>query len=191
MADDEPIGRWKRLESETVFRCRVFDLRRERSRSPRTGKDHDFFVLEAGDWVNILPVTAAGEVVLVRQFRHGIADFSLEVPGGMVDPEDASPLHAARREMVEETGYDATDIVPLGLVHPNPAIQGNRCHTFLARGAFRIGSPSLDGTEEVEVVLVPLADVPRLVAEGAISHALVVAAFYRHELLERAGRDGR
>lgn len=188
MADDEPIRRWQRLESETVYRCRVFALRRDRARSPRTGADHDFFVLDACDWVNIVPITADDEVVLVRQFRHGIADFSLEVPGGMIDPEDPSPLHAARREMIEETGYDADEILPLGPVHPNPAIQGNLCHTFLARGARPVGKPSLDGTEEVEVVLVPLRDVPRLVAEGAISHALVVAAFYRHELLERGGR---
>jgi len=184
------IRPWERLESETVYRCRVFSLRRDRSRSPRTGDDHDFFVLDACDWVNILPITDDDRVVLVRQYRHGVGDFTLEIPGGMVDPEDESPLHAARREMVEETGYDAVDVVPLGLIHPNPAIQGNRCHTFLARGATRVAQPSFDGTEEAEVELVHVDDLPRLVAEGTISHALVVVAFYWHELARRGGLGG-
>jgi ADP-ribose pyrophosphatase len=176
---------WQRLASETVYRCRVFSLRCDRSRSPRTGADHDFYVLEAGDWVNVVPITPSGEIVLIRQYRHGIGDFTFEIPGGMVDPEDASPLAAARREMREETGYDSADLVPLGVVHPNPAIQGNRCHTFLARDVVKRGEPSFDGTEEAEVVLVPAADVPSWVREGRISHALVVAAFYWHDLLRR------
>lgn len=182
MASDRAIKPWQRLASEIVYRCRVFALRRDRSRSPRTGNDHDFFVLEAGDWVNIVPITSDDQVVLIRQYRHGVADFTLEIPGGMVDPEDASPLAAARREMVEETGYDTDDVTPLGVLHPNPAIQGNRCHTFLARNAVRTGDPTFDTTEEAEVVLVPLEDIARLVRDGRISHALVVAAFYWHHL---------
>ncbi|MBU6281450.1 NUDIX hydrolase [bacterium] len=185
MAKRPGIRPWERLESETVWNCRVFSLRRDRSRSPRTGDDHDFFVLDACDWVNVVPITPDDRVVLVRQYRHGVADFTLEIPGGMVDPEDESPQHAARREMLEETGYDSDDVVPLGQIHPNPAIQGNRCHTFLARGATLVAKPSFDGTEEAEVELVPVEDLPRLVAEGVISHALVVVAFYWHELARR------
>jgi 8-oxo-dGTP pyrophosphatase MutT (NUDIX family) len=177
---------WKRLESETVYTCKVFSLRRDRSRSPRTGNDHDFFVLDAGDWVNIVPIRSDGRVVLIRQYRHGVADFTLEVPGGMVDATDPSPLAAARREMIEETGYDSEDVIALGQIHPNPAIQGNRCHTFLARDVERRFEPSFDTTEETEVELVPLAEIPGLVRSGRISHALVVVAFYWHDLL-RAG----
>ena len=191
MAKRGGIRPWQRLESETVYTCRVFSLRRDRSRSPRTGRDHDFFVLDAGDWVNIVPITPDDRVVLVRQYRHGVGDFTLEIPGGMVDPEDESPLHAARREMLEETGYDCADVVPLGHIHPNPAIQGNRCHSFLARGATRVAQPNFDGTEEAEVELVHVDDLPRLVAEDVISHALVVVAFYWYDLLRRGpGADG-
>ena len=190
MSGDKRIQPWRRLSSETVYRCRVFSLRRDSSRSPRTGHDHDFFVLDACDWVNIVPITPDDEVVLIRQWRHGIADFTLEVPGGMVDPEDASPLHAARREMVEETGYDSDDVVPLGRIHPNPAIQGNHCHTFLARNVVLRSEPCFDGTEEAEVVLVPRAGIPDLVRSGRISHALVVVAFYWHDQLVRR-EDGR
>jgi len=177
------IGHWQRLGSETVYSCRVFSLARRRNRSPRTGQAHDFFVLESTDWVNIVPLTADDQVVLIRQYRHGVDGITLEVPGGMVDASDPSPLHAARREMREETGYDADDIVTLGSIHPNPAIQVNRCHTFLARDAVKRFEPYFDTTEETEVVLVPLREIPELVRQGQISHALVVVAFYWHHLM--------
>ncbi|MBI3302470.1 MAG: NUDIX hydrolase [Deltaproteobacteria bacterium] len=93
------IQPWQRLGSETVYTCRIFSLRKDRNRSPRDGREHDFFVLDSGDWVNIVPVTPDDQVVLIHQYRHGIDDITLEIPGGMVDPHDPSPLHAARREM--------------------------------------------------------------------------------------------
>ena len=169
---------WTRLDQSTVYETRVFNLLRQRSRSPRTAREHDFFVLDAGDWVNIIPLTPENEVVLIRQYRHGIEGFTLEVPGGMVDATDGSPQIAAIREMQEETGYDASDVVPLGRTHPNPAIQGNYCHTFLARGAVKTATPSFDGTEETEVVLVPLAEIPSCIQNGQITHALVIVAFH-------------
>jgi 8-oxo-dGTP pyrophosphatase MutT (NUDIX family) len=170
------------VASEAVFGCRVFALRRERRRSPRDGLAHDFFVLDTPDWVNVIPVTSDGRVVMIRQYRHGIDEITLEIPGGTVDAGDPSPLDAARREMREETGYDSEDIVALGWVHPNPAIQNNRCHTFLARSVVKRAEPRWESTEETEVVLVPVDDLPALVRDGSISHALVVAAFYWHGL---------
>ena len=180
------IKPWQRLDSEMVYTCRVFSLRRDRSRSPRTGSEHDFFILDACDWVNIVPLTADDQVVMVRQYRHGVGDFTLEIPGGMVDAEDASPLVAARREMVEETGWDSDDLVALGAVHPNPAIQGNRLHTFVARGVENLHDTHFDTTEETEVELVPRGALPGLVAEGLISHALVISALYLFDLWRTA-----
>ena len=179
------IKPWRRLDSETVYSCRIFSLQKNRSRSPRTNKEHDFFVLDSGDWVNIIPVTADDHVVLIRQYRHGTEDFTLEIPGGMVDQEDPSALHAARREMQEETGYDSKDIIPLGAIHPNPAIQGNRCHSFLARNVEKRFEPSFDTTEETEVILVHASELPELVRQERITHALVVVAFYWYDLLRR------
>jgi ADP-ribose pyrophosphatase len=176
------IKPWQRLDTEMVYTCRVFSLRRDRSRSPRTGSDHDFFILDACDWVNVVPLTADEHVVMVRQYRHGVGDFTLEIPGGMVDAEDRSPLVAARREMVEETGWDSDDLIELGAVHPNPAIQGNRLHTFVARGVEDLHETHFDTTEETEVEAVPLAEIPRLIASGVISHALVISAFYLFDL---------
>ncbi len=185
------IQKWQRLASETLYTCRVFSLRKDANRSPRDGRTHDFYVLDSPDWVNIIPITPEGQVVMIHQYRHGVDQITLEIPGGMVDPHDPSPLHAARREMQEETGFDSEDIISLGAIHPNPAIQGNRCHTFLAQNAVKRFDPHFDTTEEAEVTLVPLNNIPALVQQGAISHALVVVAFYWHDLLSGAPKRER
>lgn len=172
---------WERLGSEVQGDHRVFRVRADRMRSPRTGDDHTFYVIEATDWVNVIPVTPDGRFVFVRQWRHGTEEVTLEVPGGMVDDgEDAG--EAARREMREETGYDTDRLVYLGSVAPNPAIMDNTCATYLALDARPTAERALDVGEDIEVVLVDPADVPRLVRAGAITHALVVVAFYLHDL---------
>ncbi len=170
--------RWRTLDSERVFETPIFDLHRRRSAHPRRG-ERDFFVIDPADWVNIIPLTPKQEVIMVRQFRHGIGAFTLEIPGGMIDPDDPSPGAAGRREMIEECGYDSEDIVALGRVHPNPAIQPNFCYSFLARNVRKIsvthGNP--DSSEETEVVVVPRESIRSLIASGKITHALVIAAF--------------
>jgi len=170
--------RWQTLASEQVYSTPIFDLHRRKSGHPTRGDRH-FYVLEAPAWVNSIPLTPKREVVMVRQYRHGISGFTLEIPGGMVDPEDRTPAIAARREMVEETGYDGSRIIALGKVHPNPAIQPNICYSFFARDVRQMGRPHADpdGSEETEVTLVPLAQIKGLIASGKITHALVITAF--------------
>jgi 8-oxo-dGTP pyrophosphatase MutT (NUDIX family) len=147
--------------------------------SPPDGRDaRSFYVIEAPDWINVVPLTLDRRVVFVRQFRYGTNDFTLEIPGGMCDPGE-QPRASALRELREETGYATVDLVDLGWVHPNPAIQSNRCHTFLARDVVRVGDPAPDGDEAFEIVTAPLDEVPGLIRDGAITHSLVVAAFYR------------
>jgi len=175
------IQRWETVASRVRGDYEVFRVREDRCRSPLTGAEHPFYIIEASDWVNVIPVTPEGQIVCVEQYRHGTDEVSLEIPGGIIDPGDASPAHAARREMVEETGYDADAIVPLGSVAPNPAILNNRCYTFLAPGARLRHATRFDATEHLAVRLVDPADVPGLVAGGRIAHALVVAAFYLYE----------
>ena len=172
---------WEKLDSEEVANFRIFKMRRDKRRSPRTGKEHSFFVLESPDWVNIIPLTPEGEVVMIHQFRHGTEEVTLEIPGGMVDASDDDPAESVRRELLEETGYAAEEIIHIGTVQPNPAFLNNKCFTYLALNARRQQPPQLDGSEDIAVELVPLADVMGLIGNGRISHALVVAAFYHYE----------
>lgn len=177
---------WPLISSRHESSFRIFNLRMDRSVSPRTEKAYDFIVLESALWVNVIPLTEAEEVVLIRQFRHGIREVTLEIPGGLVDAGDA-PSAAAKRELLEETGYQGEAWVDLSYVHPNPAIQDNRCHTFLALGVKPTGVQSLDEKEDIEVVLKPLAEIPRLIREGEITHSLVICAFWRFFMEYRPG----
>jgi ADP-ribose pyrophosphatase len=141
-----------------------------------SGLTKRFSVIEAVDWVNVIALTPTNDVVLLRQYRVGIAKVCLEIPGGMVDPgEDA--LTAAARELVEETGYTAPEWRRLGVLSTNPAIFNNYLHSYLALGATKTHAQKLDGSEIVEVETVPLAKVTDLLRRGAIEHSLVVAAF--------------
>jgi len=129
-------------------------------------------------------LTASGEVVLIEQYRHGTEEISLEIPGGMVDAGE-SPRDAATRELLEETGYAATEISFLGRTRPNPAIQNNWIHTYLARGVEYRCEPTCEGTEQTAVRLVPLERIPALIAEGKIDHSLVVVGFHLLGLYEK------
>jgi len=176
---------WDIVKSDIAYRCRIFSVRRDESRSQQSGESHDFHVIETRDWVNIIPVTKDEQVVMVRQFRHGIRALTLEVPAGIIDDADPSPAIAATRELREETGYAAGAVVALGAVHPNPAIMNNRCHMFAAFDAEKVGEQALDATEELSVETVPLIEIPALIRSGAISNALTIVAFQLLGLVER------
>ncbi len=170
---------WQPQRVETLFRHRLFALHRQELVAGEARRES--LVLEAPDWINVVPLLADGQVLLVRQWRYGIAAPTLEIPGGMVEGEDHRA--AAERELLEETGYRARTWRLLGEVHPNPAFLSNRCTTWLATDLERVGEPAGDGEEEIQLESAALAEVPHLIANGAIRHALVVAAFY---LLEHA-----
>lgn len=182
------IKRWQKIASRTVADFRIFQLREDTSLSPRTGADYRFFVLDTPDWINILPLTRDGEAILIRQYRHGTEEVTLEIPGGMVDVTDKSPALSAQRELLEETGYMAEEIIHLGSVAPNPAILSNSCHTYLALNVRQISQPQLDGAEDIEIEIVKAEDLPYLVTSGQITHALTIAAFYFYERY-RQNRD--
>ena len=185
MPNDKPMP-WKVVESEKLQDCRVFEVYRSRARSPRTADDHDFYRIEADEWVNVVALTPEQEFVMVRQYRHGSGDVTLEIPGGIVDPGE-TPGQAAARELLEETGYRGRDASWLGTVNPNPALFGNGCHTFLVRDAEKIQEVANDGvTEHTVVELLPRVDLHRRLRAGEIGHALVMAGLYWFELGEEA-----
>lgn len=165
------------VSTECALDTRIFRVDRVRRRSQSKGLEHDYYRLDTVDWVNVIPVTRRGELILVRQERHGIGAHTLEIPGGMIDVGE-DPAAAALREMREETGYEGSLAEPLGWLYPNPAIQSNRLHMFLARDVVKAGAPEADAQEEVEVVTVPITQARELVKSGVITHALVICALY-------------
>ena len=168
---------WRVKSSETVADCRIFKVRKDVVLSPRTGEAHDMFVLEQPNWVNIIPLTSDEHVIMVEQWRHGTRSIHLETPGGLMD-ERESPEQCARRELLEETGYEAGKIVHLGTVHPNPSIQNNLQHYELAIDCRKVAEPKLDHAEDIAVRLISLADVPRMIETGKITHGIVIGGFY-------------
>ncbi|HET6204068.1 MAG TPA: NUDIX hydrolase [Planctomycetota bacterium] len=166
---------WRIVASEPLASVRVFRIRGDWAVSPRTGEVSRFTILEGREWVNVVALTDVGEIVMVRQYRHGAREVTLEIPGGIID-EGERPAQTAARELREETGYRARSIESLGWCWPNPATQTNRLHAFLALGCRRVGRVQPDPREDLEPVVVPFDRIPSLVAKGAIRHALVLAA---------------
>ena len=171
------VRRWEIVRSESLQDCKVFRVRRALVRPPGSAATHPFYSIEADSWVNVVPITRDEQVVMVRQYRHGSREITLEIPGGIIDPGE-EPAEAAARELIEETGHRAGHLRALGSLNPNPALFGNRVHTFLAEGVEQVGEVMNGPLEETEVELVPIRDVPALVRRGEIDNALVIAALH-------------
>jgi ADP-ribose pyrophosphatase len=179
------IRPWKKQGSRSVGDFRIFQLRADRVISPRTGAEHEMYVIETVDWVNIVALTPDDRLVMVEQYRHGSDTVELEIPGGMIDSDDPSPLEAGLRELREETGYEGQRAHIIGRVFPNPAIQANTCYTVLVHHCHLRHAIQLDHGEDLATRLVPVADIPQLVAAGRIQHSLVVVALYYFDLWRR------
>ncbi|MBI9083247.1 MAG: NUDIX hydrolase [Desulfobacterales bacterium] len=177
------MKRWKKEPATEIYRNRMFALKRTRCRHPEKGVVHDFFSIDAGDWINVVATTEGGRFVLVRQHRLGIDEITLEIPGGMVDPGD-TPEQSATRELAEETGYRAGRMTLLKTLSANPAILTNRLHVFHAAGCVRCGDQHLDAAEDIEVELVTRAEILEMLRNGDIHHSLVVAALGLYFLSE-------
>jgi ADP-ribose pyrophosphatase len=179
------IKPWQKISSQPLGDFRIFQLRTDRSVSPRTLQAHDFIVLDCVNWVNVVAVTPSQELVMIEQFRHGSNTIELEIPGGMIDPSDNTPEAAGLRELREETGYAGENPRIIGKIFPNPAIMSNTCFTVLVENCRCIHPVEFDHGEDLVTRLVPFAEIPGLIANGKIRHSLVVVGLYYFELWER------
>jgi ADP-ribose pyrophosphatase len=184
------IKPWPTLSSTQLGDYRIFRVHSDIKRSPRTGKEHDFFVIDSTNWVNVIAVTPQKELVMIEQFRHGSNTIELEVPGGVMDPHDTSPVATGVRELREETGYAGEDARIIGQILPNPAIMSNRCFTVLVENCRDAHPLEWDHSEDIITRLVPVGDIPKLIAAGRIQHSLVVVALCHFDLLQRGVSAG-
>ena len=179
------IQPWKKIGSKPQGDFRIFTIRSDRTISPRTGHEHEVFVIDCVDWVNVIAVTPDDKLVMVEQYRHGSNTVELEIPGGMMDATDESPEATGARELREETGYVGSKPRRIGEIFPNPAIMSNRCFTILIENCQCAHEVQFDHGEDLVTRLIPAAEIPKLVAAGKIKHSLVVVALYYFELCRR------
>ncbi len=171
-----PNRNWTFLHSHDVTDHHIFRLRHDLYRFEPSGQERDFIVIDTVSWVNVVPVTKEGNVVLIRQFRHGIRDVTMEIPGGMMD-EGEKPEAAAERELREETGYIAERIRLLARVLPNPAVQNTYLYLDVAERCRNTGETQFDAFECIDVLERPLAAIPAMIRDGEIAHSMVITAF--------------
>jgi len=176
---------WEKIRSKLIGDFRIFKLRSDVKISPRTGKEHDFYVLESVNWVNVVAVTPDQQLVMVEQYRHGSNTVELEIPGGMMDAGETDPVATAVRELREETGYEGDHARVLGRIHANPAILTNTCFTVLIENCRLKHDVDWDHGEDLVTHLVLAAEIPKLVADEKIGHSLVVVALYHFDLWQR------
>lgn len=179
------IKPWEKIDSTPAGSFRIFTIRSDRKISPRTGREHDFYVIDCVDWVNVIAITLDQQLVMIEQYRHGSDTVELEIPGGMIDAKDASPVAAGVRELREETGYEGENPRIIGRIYPNPAIMSNTCFTLLVENCQVKHPVEWDHGEDLLTRLVPVAEIPKLVAAGKIRHSLVAVALYHFELRQR------
>ena len=170
------INKWKTLKSKNILQNRIFSFNEEQVLSPKN-KKFPVWVMEVPTWINIIPVTSDNTVIMVKQYRFGNKEITLEIPGGMSEPNE-DPKSAAIREMQEETGYTSENVIEIGSVSPNPALMNNQAITYLAFDVELTSIQNLDTMEDIEIIEINLEEVPKLIQNKTIDHALVVSAFY-------------
>lgn len=169
------IRPWEVLYSEYLLQRRWLNLRRDRVMTGRGVTIDEFHVLEYPSWACTCCVTTDGQLVLIRQYRHGVGRVTLELPAGVIESTE-TPLAGAKRELLEETGFASDQWTPLTSLAPEPARHTNLAHCFIASAATEVDKPTLDDAEDLRVETVPLSDVRRLIDSGGITHAVHVAA---------------
>lgn len=172
------IKKWKTIQVEESFNFKIFQAKWVKQQNPINKELHRFIRLDSLDWVNIIPLTKDKQVVMIEQYRHGIDEITLEIPGGLIDKME-KPIQAAMRECIEETGFAAEEVpILVGMNHPNPAFLNNRCYSFLWKNVEKKYQQKLDTNEIINIKLIPICEINSLIKSKVISHSLVLNAFF-------------
>lgn len=168
---------WELVQTDSLAKFRMYEVFRETRRNPRDGREHVFTVQACRDWVTVVPITVDGRVVLVRQFRPGTGDITWEFPGGVVEPGE-DPAAAVMRELEEESGFIADGVTRVATLRPNPALIRNSMHVFMALGCRADGALHFDDSEDLDTWTALPDEVDRMIGDGTMDHALMVAAWF-------------
>lgn len=180
MEKEKEIRSWETVSSEYLIQRPWLTARRDVLRMPNGKLVPEYYVLEYPTWVNIIAITEEGEYVLVRQYRHALGIVEFELCAGTMDAADKSPLDAAKRELMEETGYAGGEWTELTALSANPTSMNNLNHTFIAKGVKRVSSQHLDETEDITVHLFSLEELVDLLRRDEMKQALMVAPLWRY-----------
>ncbi|BAY34447.1 NUDIX hydrolase [Nostoc carneum NIES-2107] len=169
---------WKILKSQYLVKDKWLAFRADTCQTPDGQIVEPFYVFEYSTWVNIVALTKNQEVVLVEQYRYGIQQTVLELPGGCMEPEDISPLEAAKRELLEESGYSSENFIETGVISPNSATHNNLIHCFLATNVELVADLKLDTTEIINVKLLPLDDLIQNIDSGILLQSFHISSLF-------------
>ena len=176
---DHDVRKWKTLESEYLIRRPWLTARRDKVQLPSGVINPEYYVLEYPDWVNIIAITTDGRMVFERQYRHGRGEVGYEIPAGVCEPGE-TPEQAARRELLEETGFGGGSWRLNMVAAPNPSTSTNLCYSFIATGVHKIGDQRLEATEDIAVHLLYEDEVLHLMREGKIIQAPMLCSLWKY-----------
>lgn len=174
---------WNVVEDKKVFETPIFSLHQIDIIPDKKSESHPFYVLDTPEWINVIALTPENRIILVEQYRAGIHKSTLEIPGGMVDGGETPP-EAARRELLEETGFISDNWISLGKTSSNPAILNNFTHLYLAEDCIKVQTQQTDATEDILVHQLPVNRFLNLVREGVVHHSIVLAAVAQYLLFK-------
>jgi len=169
------MNKWIIKNIKNLFSNKIFNLKDIECYHPVKSVSHDFYIIESPDWINVVAITKDNQFILVKQHRLGTNEFTIETPAGIIE-KDEPPEEAAQRELLEETGYKANELLLLKKLSSNPAVFNNQIFFFLARDCKKIAFQNLDKTEDIEIQLHSSDEVISMIKDGSINHSIIITA---------------
>lgn len=175
--------KWKILKTDYLIRRPWLTARRDTVLLPDGRINPEYYILEYPAWVNVIALTAEGEYIMVQQYRHGLEDVFVELVAGVVE-QDEHPLAAAKRELLEETGYSGGEWELLTVISQNPASTNNLTYCYIARNVVKTATQCLDVTEDVEVKHLSEQEIKKMLLADEMKQSLMLAPLWKHFYLK-------